>query len=185
MGYAMQCDYCGQTIEGADASRIYEWNRGTVRVWGYLRNGAPERDVFHFHTDRDGEGTDCLAEALSRLCELRAWAQRDEKDDSNLEWRLAERDPARLPVGREPSRNGSATAPPPLTQSHGLYWLEDALQPAPMHALYRAGIRTIGDLVKLSREDLLAVLGVGAKSVRAIEQSLADYGVTLSEGAVA
>jgi hypothetical protein len=177
MGYAMQCDYCGQTIEGADASHLYERERGSVKVYGRYGPGVdPTRDVFHFHTDRDSVGTDCLAEALSRLCELRAWARRDEKDDSNLEWRLAERDPARLPVGREPSQNGSATAPPPLTQSHGLYWLE-TLQDAPKH----------------DRRPRQAVTGricwrfpvSGAKSVRAIEQSLADYGVTLSEGAVA
>jgi hypothetical protein len=69
--------------------------------------------------------------------------------------------------------------PPPLTQSHGIYWLR-SLQPTPLHAPYRPGVSTIGQLVKLSREDVAAVHGVGAKSVDAIVEGLAEYGVTLA-----
>ncbi|KKU04656.1 MAG: DNA-directed RNA polymerase subunit alpha [Candidatus Giovannonibacteria bacterium GW2011_GWA2_45_21] len=49
------------------------------------------------------------------------------------------------------------------------------------NALSSAGIRTVGGLVKKSREDLLSLQGIGAKAVEEIEEALSRTGLSLKE----
>ncbi|MEK7162406.1 MAG: DNA-directed RNA polymerase subunit alpha [Patescibacteria group bacterium] len=49
------------------------------------------------------------------------------------------------------------------------------------NALVAAGIRTVGGLVKKSKEDLLELSGVGARAVAEIEKALADLNLSLKE----
>lgn len=49
------------------------------------------------------------------------------------------------------------------------------------NALGMAGIRTVGGLVKKSKQDLLALSGIGEKAVLEIERSLAGLGLALEE----
>lgn len=49
------------------------------------------------------------------------------------------------------------------------------------NALLEASIRTIGGLVRKSEDDLLALEGVGDKSVQEIRRALANFGLTLKQ----
>jgi DNA-directed RNA polymerase subunit alpha len=49
------------------------------------------------------------------------------------------------------------------------------------NALLEASIRTVGGLVRKSEEDLLALEGVGDKSVQEIRRALANFGLTLKQ----
>lgn len=49
------------------------------------------------------------------------------------------------------------------------------------NALLEASIRTVGGLVRKSEEDLLALDGVGDKSVQEIRRALANFGLTLKQ----
>jgi DNA-directed RNA polymerase alpha subunit len=93
---------------------------------------------------------------------------------------LTERDEHRLPVGRKAKpnevRGSDAAAAHPEPRD-----LLAAVPAADTTArAVSTSVSTIGQLVKLSREDVAAVHGVGAKSVDAIVEGLAEYGVTLA-----
>lgn len=47
------------------------------------------------------------------------------------------------------------------------------------NALVNAGIRTVGDLVQRQPRDLLTLRGIGPVSLADINQSLADFGLSL------
>lgn len=47
-------------------------------------------------------------------------------------------------------------------------------------ALEHAGYRTLEDLTRLTEADLLALHGVGPKSVRALRAALAEHGLAFS-----
>lgn len=47
------------------------------------------------------------------------------------------------------------------------------------NCLKAENVKTVGDLVKLSRNNLLAVKNLGRKSIREIEEVLAEYGLKL------
>ena len=49
------------------------------------------------------------------------------------------------------------------------------------NALNAAGIRTVGGLVKKSREDLLSLQGIGDKAVEEIDEALSKIGLSLKE----
>jgi DNA-directed RNA polymerase alpha subunit len=50
-----------------------------------------------------------------------------------------------------------------------------------LSALHDYGIETLGDLVKLTRKDLLRMPSVGSNTVKRIVETLADLGLSLSE----
>lgn len=50
------------------------------------------------------------------------------------------------------------------------------------NGLYRKGVRTIGDLMNFSREDLLTIRNLGPNTVKEIEKSLNSHGFKLKNG---
>lgn len=63
------------------------------------------------------------------------------------------------------------------TTAQPLHWL--LLGPRPHNALYRAGVRTVGDVADMSEDDLRDIHGFGAKSVAEVVAALATIGLTL------
>ena len=47
-------------------------------------------------------------------------------------------------------------------------------------ALEAQGVRTLDDVARWTREDLLALHGVGPRAIRILEEALADQGLSLA-----
>ena len=52
------------------------------------------------------------------------------------------------------------------------------------NCLLRAGIRTIGDLIQYSRDDLLKIRNLGKISLKEIEEKLQAFGLSLSSSKI-
>ena len=83
------------------------------------------------------------------------------------------------------AEEGAETEPEPvdaLSDDHLKIRIEDlSLSGRAQNALVNAGIRTVGGVVKKSREDLLELEGIGAKAVSEIEKALSDLNLKLKE----
>jgi DNA-directed RNA polymerase subunit alpha len=60
---------------------------------------------------------------------------------------------------------------------------ELSLSARPLHCLNSQHIATVGDLVAMTEDDLLAVSGFGQTSLREVKEKLAQLGLTLGMGA--
>jgi hypothetical protein len=194
MSYRTHCDWCGEWLShGADQAvmqvTIYHRNgRGTLEAkWAEETRptrhfcAAPKEDTDDGGRNRMGLVPEdrldsCYDRAIAAITgsELR-------DPGMGMEWRL-------MPVDA-PHVDPSTGAPRPVKldwaahsrlfdermKPGGIGALEDAIPPSAWSAVVRTGIVTIAQLEALTDEQLLAMRGIGATSVRRIREAIAVY----------
>lgn len=162
MGIHAACDMCGEWIVGSYA-RFETGGR-------HDDDDYVDRRLFTYHAgDRDDEDS-CFRHALRMLDDVRAVgvSREEAPEEFGLEWRLVREDEPRDDEVDDDMPWGERLMPDPAWREKLLATPIDAF-PALTHQhirnLKRAGMHSLGDIAARSREELLALPGVGGATM--------------------
>ena len=169
MTATITCDWCGEPIDTR-----YPDHPPHLTPDGLTNASRRVRsERLHYHAEPfDSES--CMAQAIGMLRNRAEWANKG--DDSGLEWRL-------LPAARRTVADGHTPIMEEFSQrvdaGTALHKLD--LPQTATRGLREANIVTLEEVAGRSAEEIQAIDGVGAKSLRRLEEELERLGLTFGE----